>query len=75
MVYTDSAHFMCEVVKRTKATVTFLIPDRFECWLTGAIYPEGGMTVTLRKGKVNYTDEYVTGTPKTWRNCKLEAWA
>ena len=75
MVYAGSAHFSCEVVKRTKATVTFAIPESFECWLTGKLYPKGGMTVTLRRGKANFTDEYVTGTPKVWREVKLEAWA
>ena len=72
-VHAGSAHWSCEVVKRTKATVTFAIPERFECWLTGKLYPKGGMTVTLRKNRANYIDEYVTGTTKTWRECKL--WA
>lgn len=75
VVFAGHAHYACEVVKRTKATVTFAVPERFEHWLTGELYPKGGMTVTLRKGKVNYVDEYVTGTPKTWRKCKLEAFA
>ena len=75
VVFAGSAHFACEVVKRTKATVTFAISERFEHWLTGELHPKGGMTVTLRRGKANYVDEYVTGTSKTWRKCKLEAWA
>ena len=75
VVFAGPAHFTCEVVKRTKATVTFAISERFESWLTGELYPKGGMTVTLRRGKANYVDEYVTGTPKTWRGCKLESFA
>lgn len=75
VVFAGPAHYACEVVKRTKATVTFAIPEHFECWLTGKLYAEGGMTVTLRRGKANYVDEYVTGTPKTWRGCKLESFA
>lgn len=74
-VHGGGAHFNGKCVKRTKATVTFEVSEKIECWLTGKLEPQGGMTITLRKSRQNFVDEHVVGTPKVWRNVRLEAWA
>lgn len=76
-IFAGSARFKALVVSRTRRTVTFEIPEKFECWLLGKLYPEGGMTVTLRLSDKGPTDsEYVSGAKNKWfRKCRLESWA